>query len=123
MVSNGLIQLVARGAHALIDAPEKWGKGGYQPTPETRCLLRAVKDAIDSLYGGPRLPHRNEIFESFDLSIASMYPKYASHIGAPGAVCTHFNDDPETTHADVAVFLMGVGQPARLEEGELCLTR
>lgn len=75
-------------AKAMIDTPEKWGKGKYEPRPGCYCALGAVAkvtghDPNTAWLNGRASTCRNALYEYTDVGIAS------------------FNDAPDTTHADI----------------------
>ncbi len=72
-------------AKALIDTPEKWGKGAYEPSPGCFCILGALFEASgrQTAYGAP-----------YD-AIERQLP-WGNKSGI-----VKFNDAPETTHADI----------------------
>lgn len=72
-------------AKALIDTPEKWGKGTYEPSPGCYCALGALDAASE---GGRWTPF--EVMAALTIAL----PDSAKDIVA-------FNDDPNTTHADI----------------------
>lgn len=83
-------------AKALIDTPEKWGKGKLLNETRQRCAIGAVEGAC---LHKPRL-------DNWDATLACRaalrraapssfeFPRANSSIAA-------FNDHPDTTHADI----------------------
>jgi len=78
-------------AKALIDTPEKWGKGpnGIDPPPCGKCVMNACNAAADrtavefELYGVLRDALLDGDWHNQSLPLAA------------------FNDHPDTTHADI----------------------
>lgn len=82
-----------RAAKALIDTPEKWGKGARGIIAPRRCIIHAVSDVIDCFGFGSDQRIREK--EAFDALAA------VRRIGS----ISIWNDAPERTHEDVmAVF-------------------
>jgi len=80
-------------ARALIDTPEKWIKGKASNEVDTCfCSYGAI---LHRAYTLPcRHEEREKQFDAMDLALVRATPK-----GAGGYI--HFNDHPDTTHADV----------------------
>lgn len=72
-------------AKALIDTPEKWGKGEFEPRPGCYCAVGAIWKVTDG--EGTRY----------------VAPVFALWKVLPGdwTNAAGYNDDPETTHADI----------------------
>lgn len=88
MADQVLDDLIA--ARALIDTPEKWQKHRYHSDDGNRhCSMGAVFCVTTD--------YRRE--EACRLALARAVPASSPHfsIGTP----YHFNDAPETTHADI----------------------
>lgn len=85
-----------RKAKALIDTPEKWGKGRFFD-PETRCFcaLGAAREGAGgdvSIMGMP--PDGYGRYQDVHLALYAALP--VGFISVP-----RFNDAPSTTHADI----------------------
>jgi hypothetical protein len=74
-------------ARALIDTPEKWGKGEYEPRPGCYCAMGAV--AVAAGMDG-----------RFD-DIFGQEEHVRLEAQAPGRDVVNFNDAAGTTHADI----------------------
>jgi len=74
-------------ARALIDTPEKWGKGSYEPSHGCYCALGAI-DAVEKTHGG---------FYASEATANAL----RSAIGNECFSIVDFNDAEETTHADI----------------------
>lgn len=77
-------------AKALIDTPEKWGKGAYIPREGCYCALGAVAKVAD---------HDPEAAWSDD-RVKGLWDALAAALPGSRDVPT-FNDRPTTTHADI----------------------
>lgn len=79
-------------AKALIDTPEKWGKGSDRSQP---CALQALR----SVEGGTNyLSLRGYLALCYAIPEESPY----RHFGHPAhPFVGGYNDDPSTTHADI----------------------
>lgn len=79
-------------AKALIDTPEKWGKGSLEPRPGCYCALGALWEVGEN---SPLTPERG---------VLRKYLPAGFH-NIPG-----YNDHPDTTHADImALFDRAIG--------------
>lgn len=78
-----------RAAKALIDTPEKWGKGdGLRgPSKPKRCAIHAVAHGVD-------LGREDAMVDALTAALPE---------GWQGGLLpiAEYNDDPSTTHADV----------------------
>ena len=81
-------------AKALIDTPEKWGKG-YGITPPTNCLCAesACAEAAGSLQLLKML--------SWEALEAALPEPWRTRSIEEDMAAHHFNDHPDTTHADI----------------------
>lgn len=73
-------------ARALIDTPEKWGKGDYQPRPGCFCSIGAIDAACGRM---------SENAEAIDALRAALPERFERD----GVVA--FNDDDSTEHTDI----------------------
>lgn len=91
-------------AKALIDTPEKLGKGmrSFFDAPERVdrglpvCAAGACAAVVGSTSGGER-------YSRMHLALVGALPpgvKWPEE-ESPGAALPYFNDDPDTTHADI----------------------
>jgi hypothetical protein len=79
-------------AKALIDTPEKWGKGEYKPSPGCFCAFGALMAArgVD--------PEDDTSVTDEDRALAKALPSGWHKVTSEVA---DFNDHPDTTHADI----------------------
>jgi hypothetical protein len=75
-------------ARALIDMPEKWGKGSRG--------LRGTRECAMTACGALKL--KSHEFDGVRLALTAALP-HGSDLTAPAVV--RFNDDPSTTHTDI----------------------
>lgn len=81
-------------AKALIDTPEKWGKGDFTPAPGCFCTFGAIAAINGFRFGVDKYPPTY----AEDMAIARCLPEgWAARVD----VVPDFNDDPSTTHADI----------------------
>lgn len=96
-------------ARALIDTPEKWGKGEYEPRPGCYCMAGAIFAAKGERYDPWELgesPESKAIKQALD-EVSDGPRFWHSYV--------EYNDDPATTHADVmALFQRAID--AQVEE-------
>lgn len=80
-------------AKALIDTPEKWGKGGWEPK-NGRCLC-SVGAVVVATNG-------NHDFDgAWTPAVLQVDAALENHLPKPFNRVAEYNDDPATTHADV----------------------
>ena len=85
-------------AKALIDTPEKWIKGQFRD--ENGCLCARGACGIASGKGFAS----KEASRSESQLIRFLPPRMDGHswqIHGPLSALAHYNDDPDTTHADI----------------------
>lgn len=81
-------------AKALIDTPEKWGKGNYLNAAGCLCALGAVRKAIyGSPYGGAKGDWVGDLNPAANM-LADMLPEGEWSV-------SDFNDKPATLHPDI----------------------
>lgn len=79
-------------AKALIDTPEKWGKGDYETSPGCYCVLGAIAAATGHDPEEPWL--------DLPLTIRKQLKLAMMDDAADMDLCD-YNDHPDTTHADI----------------------
>lgn len=79
-------------ARALIDTPEKWGKGQYETFPGRYCLYGASFVGRGAPVSGDNLPSLE------DWALVKALPSLAKTNGGVLPDVTRFNDHPGTTH-------------------------
>jgi len=82
-------------AKALIETPEKWVKGDYEPRPGCYCAagaLAAAKGVAAHSAAAEKCPEVDALENALN-EISDGLSPWVSFI--------HFNDDPGTTHADI----------------------
>lgn len=90
MMNEKLIENL-KAAKALIDTPEKWGKGTYEPGPDCYCVVGALKAA-----------NGWSEFEVWNTkAINALYSACDDRF--EGIV--DLNDHPDTTHADIMALI------------------
>lgn len=95
-----------RAARELIDTPEKWCKGKYGDA-KSMCALGACRAAFYGVpdHGQGRELRRGEYAADFNPLAEALYK--ANNRGGVDL----FNDDPDTTHADImALFDRAIAQ-------------
>lgn len=93
-------------AKALIDSPEKWTKGFYQSMDGCLCSLGALGMAIG---GNPFFPN--------SVARAALQAEVPQQWGVLSVGA--YNDDPDTTHADImALFDRAIARAAREKGGD-----
>ena len=76
-------------ARALIDTPEKWGKGGYVSATPNVCFCAVGALANANCWSFAEVWHER--------AIDVLYDKLPPNSGG----LTVYNDHPDTTHADI----------------------
>lgn len=84
-------------ARALIDTPEKWGKDGYEPTPGCYCLAGAIFTAKGESFN-PWKENNSPEAKAIEEALNELHDGLS-----PWRSYVDYNDDPETTHADIMV--------------------
>lgn len=82
-------------AKALIDTPEKWGKGAFEVSPGCLCAFGAIARALD-----PDIDFECDGvgISREDRALAQALPDgWMKTVG----MIDSFNDHPDTTHADI----------------------
>lgn len=82
-------------ARALIDTPEKWGKGDYEPRPGCFCAAGAIA-AAKGVEACPSSAEEGPEVDALESALNDLGDGLS-----PWASFVHFNDDYDTTHADV----------------------
>lgn len=103
-------------AKALIDTPEKWGKEDYEPRAGCYCMAGAIFAAKGEGFN-PREETSSPEAKAIDAALDELYDGLS-----PWRSYVEYNDDPETTHADImALFDHAIAvadEPALVDEAQ-----